>query len=122
MQCPKYVARWTPTNLDSILENGNNFFHSLEAHSNLEQLPCQLSILDCTVNISYNFKRSGILTTEINDRDEFIKLIEHNTSNNNRFLLWLGEICVAVILKHNKRSNFKYRVFNFTYWMTTWIN
>ena len=115
-QCLKDVARWTPTNLDSILENGNNFYHSLQAHVNLEgedqQLPHQLSILDSTVNISYNFKTSGILTTEKNDIEELIKLIEQNTSNNNGFLLWLGEISVAVILKHNKRSTLKYRLFN----------
>ena len=107
-QCVKDVARWTPTNLHSVLENGNTFLHSLEAYSNLEHLLCQLSILDCTVDISYNLKRSGILTTTKNDRDELIKLIEQNSSNNNGFLLWLGEICVAVILKHNKISTLKY--------------
>ena len=73
---------------------------ALYRYLEVEDLPDHLCIANSVVNITRRFNISSILTTDKDDIDAFTYLNEQNTSDNSGFLLWLREICIAVILKH----------------------
>ena len=111
----RFPARWTSNNLDYIVENGNKFYVSLplDRYLEVEDLPDHLCIANSVVNITRRFNISSILTTDKDDIDAFTYLTEQNTSDNFGFLLWLREICIAVILKHTcNKAKRKFHMFD----------
>ena len=84
----------------------------LNRYLEVDDLPLQSSVLHITVNVSDNLKTSGILTRETDDIRSLILIIEQNSSDNNGFLIILKEICIAAIMKHNRKSPPKYHMFD----------
>ena len=83
----KNVVCWTTNTFDSVIENGSDFYLSLQSDKflELEELPGQLSVLDTFVTISYNFRSYGILSLsrEKSDQGALKSPIIRNITGNN---------------------------------------
>ena len=85
--CIKNANRWTKDNLHSVVENGGQFYESLEFCRRLgsEDLPQSVNVRNCDVKIKYNFNTYGV-SQQTPQRIELLKsFIAENIPENKVF-------------------------------------
>ena len=64
--CMKQISRWTSDTLDSVVEQGNELFKSINKHRYLgvEDIPVTVNVYDLPVSVSLNFNVHGFLSRQ----------------------------------------------------------
>ena len=111
----KNVSRWTPNNLDSLVEQGDSLFKKLGKNRFLEptDLPEHVRISDIIVNAEKVFFEQNILECTNHCETVFCSLLSHHFYQSNGALLWLGEITVALLKLRGKIALFDSHSKNF---------
>ena len=92
------------------MQRSNNFLAVVQINGQLEvdSPPPKLLISDINVDISYNFKSNGYLTTEESDFNTLKGILLANASGKNGILFWISGSCKSVVLKKNVKGYIKY--------------
>ena len=65
--CVKQISRWTSDTLDSIVEQGNELFKSINKHKYLgaEDIPVKVNVYGLAISVSLNFNVHGFYQNKV---------------------------------------------------------
>ena len=104
--CVKQISRWTSDTLDSIVEQGNELFKSINKHRYLgaEDIPVTVNVYDLAINVSLNFNVHGFLSRQDDHQAILQNYVHENQSLNSGFLIWLSNFCIYVHIQHQSKK------------------
>ena len=84
--CVKQISRWTSDTLDSIVEQGNELFKSINKHRYLgaEDIPVTVNVYDLAISVSLNFNVHGFLSRQDDHQAILQNYVHENQSLNFR--------------------------------------
>ena len=104
--CVKQISRWTSDTLDSIVEQGNELFKSINKHRYLgaEDIPITVNVYDLAISVSLNFNVHGFLSRQDDHHVILQNYVHENQSLNSGFLIWLSNLCIYVHIQHQSKK------------------
>ena len=104
--CVKQISRWTSDTLDSIVEQGNELFKSINKHRYLgaEDIPVTVNVYDLAISVSLNFNIHGFLSRQDDHQAILQNYVHENQSLNSGFLIWLSNLCIYVHIQHQSKK------------------
>ena len=108
--CVKQISRWTSDTLDSIVEQGNELFKSINKHRHLraEDIPVTVNVYDLAISVSLNFNVHGFLSRQDDHHAILQNYVHENQLLNSGFLIWLSDLCIYVHIQHQRKKTVYY--------------
>ena len=104
--CLKQISRWTSDTLDSIVEQRNELFKSINKHRYLgaEDIPVTVNVYDLAISLSLNFNVHGFLSRQDDHQAFHQNYVDENQSLNSGFLIWFSNLCIYVHIQHQSKK------------------
>ena len=102
----KQILRCTSNTLDSIVEQGNELFKSINKHRYLgaEDIPVTVNVYDLAISVTLNFNVHGFLSRQDDHQAILQNYVHENQSLNSGFLIWLSNLCIYVHIQHQSKK------------------